>query len=92
LSEQQTPSSRPSGQQSDPTTEDSGLRTQHSGLRAQLAALGVTLDDQRLDALLPAYTGLISGVRRIAAIDLDETEPALVFRLPAATPAEEPQR
>lgn len=61
-------------------------------LRAQLAAAGITLDDERLDAVLPSYTGLISGVRRIAAIDLGETEPALVFRLPAVTPAEEPQR
>lgn len=49
-------------------------------LRAHLAAAGLTLDDTRLEALLPIYTGLISGARRIAALDLGETEPAITFR------------
>ena len=58
--------------QTDPVTPEQ--------LRAQLAAVGLTLDDARLELLLPIYTGLVNGARRIAALDLGETEPAMVFR------------
>jgi len=57
---------------------------QRAQLTAQLAAAGLDLDDARLDALAPVYVGLMSGVRRLNVLDLDETEPALVFRQPKA--------
>ncbi|MGH2587284.1 MAG: hypothetical protein ACRDJE_20405 [Dehalococcoidia bacterium] len=49
-------------------------------LKAQLAAAGLTLDDERLEALLPVYQGLLGGAQRLAALDLGETEPAVVLR------------
>lgn len=60
-------------------------------LRAQLALSAIELDDARLDSLLPIYTGLLSGARRIAALDLGETEPAMTFRLPSAPSEERPR-
>ena len=55
-------------------------------LQKQLAVAGLTLDDARLEAVLPMYAGAKENVRRIAALDLGETEPAVTFRqpLPAA--------
>ena len=64
--------------------EQADIRDQ---LKAQLAATGLTIDDATAEALLPVYTGLLNGVRRIAAIDLGETEPAMIFRHPPATDA-----
>ena len=55
-------------------------------LRAQLAALDLTLDKPRLEALLPVYQGMLNGVRRIAALDLGETEPAMTFCRPLPMP------
>ncbi len=55
---------------------------QREELRAQLAAAGLTLDEARLEALLPMYAGVRENVRRIAALDLGETEPAVTFRQP----------
>ena len=51
-------------------------------LRAQLAAAGLELDEVRLEALLPVYAGMLNGVRRIAALDLGETEPAIILSRP----------
>ncbi len=51
-------------------------------LRARLAAAGLTVGEAQLQALLPAYTGALAGARRIAALDLGETEPAMTFRHP----------
>ena len=61
---------------------DASVREQ---LRVQLDAVGLTLDESRLDSLLPIYAGLAQGARRIAALDLGETEPAMVFRRPSTT-------
>ena len=58
--------------QSDTTTREQ--------LKAQLAAAGLTLDEERLAALLPVYEGLLGGAQRLAALDLGETEPAMVLR------------
>ena len=51
-------------------------------LKTQLAMAGLTLDKSRLEALLPVYQGVRENVRRIAALDLGETEPAVTFRQP----------
>jgi hypothetical protein len=51
-------------------------------LKAQLAAVGLELDNARLEVLLPVYAGVLSGTRRLAALDLGETEPAMIFRRP----------
>ena len=51
-------------------------------LKAQLAAVGLDLDDARLEALLPAYAGVLGGARRLASLDLGEAEPAMIFRHP----------
>lgn len=59
---------------------DAQLRDQ---LRTQLAIAGLDLDDARLEALLPAYAAAREGVRRIAALQLGDTEPAVTFRVPA---------
>jgi hypothetical protein len=59
---------------------DADLREE---LRTQLAVAGLTLDEARLEALLPVYTGVRENVRRIAALDLGETEPAVSFRQPS---------
>jgi hypothetical protein len=51
-------------------------------LRAALKAVGLDASDARVDELLPAYQGMLSGANRLRALDLGETEPAVVFRLP----------
>ena len=56
-------------------------------VKAQLSATGLTIDDATAQALIPVYTGLLNGVRRIAALDLGETEPAMIFRHPYQTDA-----
>lgn len=48
-------------------------------LRAAMAAAGLATDDKRVEALAPVYAGLLSGAARIAALDLGETEPVMVF-------------
>jgi hypothetical protein len=55
-------------------------------LRAQLAALGLAVDEAGVEALLPGYTGLLAGSRRLASLDLGEREPAMIF--PPHRPAE----
>lgn len=55
-------------------------------LKAQLDALGLVIPDRELEALLPAYAGLLNGVSRIAALDLGEAEPAIIFRHPPQEP------
>ena len=54
---------------------DESLRAQ---LQAHLAAAGLEVDGDNLEALLPGYSGLRNGVRRLAALDLGEREPALI--------------
>jgi hypothetical protein len=49
-------------------------------LKTHLAAIGVELDDARLDQLLPVYGGILSAARRLASLDLGEAEPAMTFR------------
>ena len=49
-------------------------------LRAHLLAVGLDEDERRLAAMLPAYSSLLSGARRLAVLDLGETEPAMTFR------------
>ena len=61
-------------------------------LRAQLAAIGITLDDERLARLLPVYAGVISGARRLAAQDLGETEPAMIYGLRSGAVKREDRR
>ena len=56
-------------------------------LKAQFAATGLEIDDATAEALAPVYAGLLNGVRRIAALDLGETEPAMTFRHPRVTDA-----
>ena len=64
----------------------------HDQLKAQLAATGITIDDATAAVLASVYTGLLSGVRRIAALDLGETEPVMTFRHPLPTDAATEQR
>jgi hypothetical protein len=52
-------------------------------LRAQLAAVGITLNDERLSRLLPVYSGVLSGAHRLAMLDLGNTEPAMIFAVPS---------
>ncbi len=59
--------------------DDQALREQ---LRATLRASGLDASDERVDQLLPAYQGIMSGAARLRALDLGETEPAIIFRLP----------
>ncbi len=51
-------------------------------LRAAFQAVGLDATAVRLDELLPAYEGMLAGATRLRALDLGETEPALIFRLP----------
>lgn len=53
-------------------------------LKRHLEAVGLEVDEERLAALAPIYTGLLSGARRIAAADLGEREPSTTFRHPLA--------
>ena len=65
---------------------------QREELRIQLAAAGLTLDEGRLEALLPMYAGVRENVRRIAALELGETEPAVTFRQPLPAGSDEVRR
>ena len=56
-------------------------------LRSQLAAIGIELDDARLEMLLPAYAGVLGGARRLAALDLGDAEPAMIYRHPRRSEA-----
>jgi hypothetical protein len=63
-----------------PSTSDSDqLRLQLAGA---LRAAGIEPDDARIEALLPAYQGMLAGAARVRDLDLGETEPAVIFRLP----------
>ena len=59
---------------------DPALRDQ---LKAALQAAGLESSDERVELLLPSYEGMRSGAERLRALDLGETEPAIIFRLPA---------
>lgn len=48
-------------------------------LHARLATLGLTVAAADIDAVLPSYTGLLNGTRRLASLDLGEREPAMIF-------------
>ena len=61
----------------------SGTPSTRDQLRAALLASGIDADDQRIDELLPSYEGMLSGAARLRGLDLGETEPSIVFRLPA---------
>jgi hypothetical protein len=61
-------------------------------LRAQLAAIGITLDEERLSRLLPVYAGVISGANRLAVLDLGETEPAMIYGLRSSVNQREDRR
>ena len=51
-------------------------------LRAHLAVAGLTPDEAHIEALMTVYAGVLNGVRRIAALDLGETEPAIILSRP----------
>jgi hypothetical protein len=59
-----------------------GEPEQREQLRAQLAALGLAVDEELLTPLQAAHTGLLSGVRRIASLDLGDREPAITVQMP----------
>jgi hypothetical protein len=63
--------------------DEAALREQ---LRAALEAAGLEATDERVERLLPQYRGMRSGSARLATLDLGETEPAIVFRVPSETP------
>jgi hypothetical protein len=42
--------------------------------------------------LLPAYTGVLHGVQRLATLDLGQTEPAMTFSWPVDRAAREDGR
>ena len=52
----------------------------HDQLKAHLAIVGLAVDDARLDALLPLYAGVLNGSRRLASLDLGETEPTMTYK------------
>jgi hypothetical protein len=64
----------------------SGAPPTRDQLRAALLAAGIEADDRRLDELLPSYEGMRSGAARLRALDLGETEPAVIFLLPPPGP------
>lgn len=43
-------------------------------------AKGLEVDDETVAALTPVHAGLVSGARRLAALDLGEREPSMTFR------------
>ncbi len=51
-------------------------------LRLALRAAGIAVDDHRLDELLPGYEGVLTGAARLREIELHETEPSVIYRLP----------
>ena len=52
-------------------------------VRAALRSVGLDASDARVEALLPAYEGMMAGAGRLRALDLSDVEPALIFRLTA---------
>jgi hypothetical protein len=56
-------------------------------LRAALVAAGLEATDERVERLLPAYEGMRAATGRLRAIDLEEAEPAVIFRVPPPAPA-----
>ena len=59
---------------------DPSMRDQ---LKLALQAAGLECSDERVERLLPSYEGMRSGAERVRALDLGETEPAIIFRVPA---------
>jgi hypothetical protein len=51
-------------------------------LRHALQAVGLPATDERVEQLLPAYEGVLRNGERLRALDLGETEPAFIFRVP----------
>ncbi len=51
-------------------------------LRHALQAVGLPASDERVEQLLPAYEGVLRNAERLRTLDLGETEPALIFRVP----------
>ena len=60
------------------SSDDAAVREQ---LRAALAAVGLEVTEERIEQLLPAYQGMRSAAARLRALDLGETEPAIIFRV-----------
>lgn len=58
-------------------------------VRAALRAVGLDDGDARVEALLPAYEGIIAAGERLRALDLADVEPALIFRLTAPEDADD---
>ena len=69
---------------------DESMNRDH--LRNALRAAGLDASDERVERLLPTYAGMRSGAARLLALDLGETEPAIIFRLPAADERENARR
>lgn len=51
-------------------------------LRAALRAASLDASDARVETLLPSYEGMHASAARLRALDLNETEPVVIFRLP----------
>ena len=60
----------------------SGNAAMRDQLRSALQAAGLDSSDERVERLLPTYEGMRSGAERLRALDLGETEPAIIFRVP----------
>lgn len=58
-------------------------------VRAALRSVGLDASDARVEALLPAYEGMLAGAERLRALDLSEIEPATIFRLAAPEDADD---
>ncbi len=56
--------------------------TTREQLKQALQAAGLESSDERVEILLPAYEGMRSGAERLRALELGDTEPAIIFRLP----------
>ena len=61
----------------------SGNAAMRDQLRSALQAAGLEFCDERIERLLPTYEGMRSDAERLRALDLGETEPAIIFRVPA---------
>ena len=52
-------------------------------LRAMAAASGLDLTDQQLDDLLPQVQRSVEGIERLEALELQDVEPAVSFKIDA---------
>ncbi|MCH8206723.1 MAG: hypothetical protein IH956_06930 [Chloroflexi bacterium] len=50
-------------------------------LRAMAAASGLELTDQQLDELLPQAQRSVEGLKGLEALDLQDIEPAVTFKV-----------